>query len=376
MLKKLFIAVVAITLVIGGIVYTKLGQFTAMGESAANMVMPPETVTATAVSEDQWEQVVRATGSVLAVQGVTVSAEIGGRVTQIAFKSGSQVNTGDVLLQMDTSTEDAQLASAKSSAALAKSELTRIRKLIKRKLTSADTVDRAEAQAKETVAQVSVIRAAIAKKTVRAPFAGHLGLRQVNLGEILSEGTAIVSLQTLDPVHVDFSVPQRELARLQSGMLVRVASDVAAGEIFKGEIIAVNPEVDPVTRNVRIRALVANPSGRLRTGMFASVKVVLPDSRQVLAIPATCVLYAPFGDSVFVVEQQQDDDSGKTKQILRQQFVRLGQARGDFVEITQGLKPGETVVTSGVFKLRAGTQVIIDNTLTPKASLDPQPSNS
>jgi len=376
MLKKLFLAVVVVSLVIGGIVYTKLGQFTAMGEATENMVMPPETVTATIVSEDEWEQVVRATGSVRAVQGVTVSAEIGGRVAEISFESGTQTNAGDVLLQMDTATEDAQLASALASAALARTERARIRKLIKRNVTSADELDQAEAQVKETAAQVGVIRAAIAKKTVRAPFAGHLGLRQVNLGEILKEGTAIVSLQNLDPVHVDFSLPQRELARLTTNMKVRVTSDVAPGEVFEGKLIAVNPEVDPVTRNVRVRALVANPGGQLRTGMFASVEVVLPQSRHLLSIPATSVLYAPFGNSVFVIDEQQNEQSGEKSKVLRQQLVQLGEARGDFTEITKGLKPGETVVTSGVFKLSAGTQVVIDNTLAPKASLDPQPDES
>ncbi|MCP5418637.1 MAG: efflux RND transporter periplasmic adaptor subunit [Chromatiaceae bacterium] len=376
MLKKLFFAVVVVSLVIGGIVYTKLGQFTAMGEATENMVIPPETVTATVVSEDEWEQVVHATGSVQAVQGVTLSAEIGGRVVEIGFESGAQINAGDVLLQMDTSTEDAQLASALATAALARTERARIRKLIERNVTSADELDQAEAQVKETAAQVGVIRAAIAKKTVRAPFSGHLGLRQVNLGEILKEGTAIVSLQNLDPVHVDFSLPQRELARLKTTMKVRVASDVAPGEIFEGKLVAVNPEVDPVTRNVRVRALVANPGGLLRTGMFASVEVVLPQSRHVLSVPATSVLYAPFGNSVFVIDEQQDEQSGEKSKILRQQLVQLGEARGDFIEITKGLKSGETVVTSGVFKLSTGTQVVIDNTLAPKASLDPQPGES
>jgi len=339
MLKKLFLAVVVVSLVIGGIVYTKLGQFTAMGEATENMVMPPETVTATVVIDDEWEQVVRATGSVRAVQGVTVSAEIGGRVAEISFESGAQIDAGDVLLQMDTSTEDAQLASALATAALARTELARIRKLIKRNVTSVDELDQAEAQVKETAAQVGVIRAAIAKKTVRAPFAGHLGLRQVNLGEILREGTAIVSLQNLDSVYVDFSLPQRELARLTTNMKVRVASDVAPGKVFEGKLIAVSPEVNPVTRNVRVRALVANPGGQLRTGMFASAEVVLQQSRHVLSIPASSVLYAPFGNSVFVIDEQQDEQSGEKSKVLRQQLVQLGEARGDFIEITKGLKP-------------------------------------
>lgn len=376
MLKKLFLAVVAVALVIGAIVYAKLGQFDAMGEAAANMVLPPETVTASTVTESSWEQIIKATGSVQAVQGVTVSAEIGGRVTRIAFESGAMVEAGDVLLEMDTASEDAQLASAQAAASLARTELARVRKLSKRDLASDDAVDRADAQVKDTVAQVGLIRASIAKKTVRAPFAGHLGLRQVNLGQILREGDAIVSLQTLDPVHVDFSVPQRELARMATGMQVRTASDVAPGETFDGRIIALNPEVDPTTRNVRVRALVANPGGQLRTGMFASVEVVLPQPRAVLSIPATAVLYASFGDSVFVVEDRLDEATGQSEKVLRQQFVRLGQTRGDFIEITDGLEPGETVVTSGVFKLRSEAKVVIDNSLAPEASLDPHPSES
>ena len=376
MLKKLTLAIVGLALVIGAIVYAKLGQFSAMGDAAASMVMPPETVTAVAVNPAQWEQVISATATVSAVQGVTVSAEVSGRVSRIAFESGAMVAAGEVLLQLDTASEDAQLASAASAAALAQADLVRVRKLGKRDLASEDAVDRAEAQVKDTVAQVGMTRALIAKKTVRAPFSGRLGLRLVNLGQILREGDPIVALQTLDPVHVDFSIPQRQLAQLRHGMQVRVTADAAPGQTFSGEIIAVSPEVDPATRNVRVRALVGNPGETLRTGMFANLDVVLPDRRSVLPVPVTAVLYAPFGDSVFVVEEQRNEQSGATERVLRQQFVRLGQARGDFVDITDGLKAGETVVTSGVFKLRSGAAVVIDNTLAPEPRLDPRPSDS
>ncbi len=376
MVKKLLLAGVGTALLVGAIVYAKLGQFSAMGEAAANMVLPPETVTAVTLDNGQWEQVIPATATVAAVQGVTVSAEVAGRVAEIAFESGAVVSAGEVLVQLDTASEDAQLASAKASAALAQADLKRVRALGKRALASEDAVDRAEAEVKETVAQVGVISALIAKKTVRAPFAGRLGLRLVNLGQILSDGDPIVALQTLDPVYLDFSVPQREIAHLRHGMQVRALADAAPGVTFIGKLIAVSPEVDAVTRNVRVRALVENPGGKLRAGMFANVEVVLPDAEPVLPIPATAVLYAPFGDSVFVIEQQQNEQSGEAEQVLRQQFVRLGQARGDFVDVTEGLKPGETVVTSGVFKLRAGTKVVIDNTLAPTAQLAPRPRDS
>lgn len=251
-----------------------------------------------------------------------------------------------------------------------------MRDLSAKKMVSREAVDSADAKAKDTAAQVGNMQALIAKKTVRAPFAGRLGLRLVNLGQILSEGDAIVSLQTLNPIHVDFSVPQQQIQRLKSGMAVRVTADAAPGEIFTGKIQAVSPEVDPATRNVRVRALVANPGEALHAGMFANVEVVLPETLSVLPVVATAVLYAPYGDSVFVVEKQKNEQSGETQQVLRQQFVRLGQARGDFVDVVDGLKDGETVVTSGVFKLRSGAPVVIDNTLAPKPELEPTPGAS
>lgn len=376
MLKRVILTAIGAAIVVGAIVYAKLGQFAAMTDAAGNMVLPAETVTAVKVDETQWEQSIAATASVSAVQGVTVSAEVGGRVTWIGFESGAMVNAGDELLRMETASEDAQLASAEAAAALAKADLARVRALAKRELASRDAVDSAEAQVKETVAQVGNMRALIAKKTIRAPFAGRLGLRLVNLGQVLREGDAIVSLQTLNPIHVDFSIPQQLIGRLQQGMEVRVSSDTAQGETFHGRIIAVNPEVDPVTRSVRVRALVSNPKEQLHAGMFANVDVILPEKKTVLPVAATAVLYAPFGDSVFVVENRRNEQTGENEQVLRQQSVRLGQTRGDFVDVTDGLKSGETVVTSGVFKLRSGMQVVIDNTLAPKAELNPRPNES
>lgn len=376
MLKKLTLSAIAVAIIIGAISYAKLGQFKAMGEAAENMVLPPETVTAMSLNEEQWEQVIATTATVSAVQGVTIGAELGGRVSEILFKSGAEVKEGDVLLRLDTSSETAQLASANAAASLAKADLARIRKLGKQDLASEDTVDRAEAEVKETVAQVGVIQALIAKKTVRAPFSGRLGLRLVNLGQILQEGDPIVALQTLDPIYVDFSIPQRQIMHLKENMQVRVAADVAPRDTFEGRIIAVSPEVDAATRNVRVRALVNNPEERLRAGMFTKVEVVLPDRQKVLPIAATAVLYAPYGDSVFVIENHKNDQSGETEQILRQQFIRLGRARGDFVDVTDGLQAGDTVVTSGVFKLRTGMNVIIDNSLAPKPTLEPNPRDS
>ena len=216
----------------------------------------------------------------------------------------------------------------------------------------------------------------IAKKTIRAPFAGRLGLRLVNLGQILKEGDGIVSLQTLDPIYADFSLPQQRLAVLNAGVVVRVTSDAAPGATFEGKINAVNPDVAPVTRNVRLQALLTNAGEKLRPGMFATITVVLPTKENVRVIPSSAVLYAPYGDSVFVIDEKKNEKTGQTEKILRQQFVRLGTARGDFVAVVSGLKEGESIVTSGVFKLRPGEAVVIDNALAPDAQLAPKPNDT
>ena len=375
-MKKILITAAAVSLLVGSIIFAKLGQFSAMGEAAENMVMPAETVTAMSVKDNQWEQTISATATVTAVQGVTVSAEIGGRVSQIKFKSGAIANKGDVLVLLDTASEDAQLASAEAASVLAQSSLARTRQLSKQKLTSQDALDAAEAKVKETVAQEHNMRALIAKKTIRAPFSGRLGLRQINLGQILSEGAAIVPLHTLDPIYVDFSIPQKTLLRLKPGLEVRVTVDAAADTTFTGKILASNPDVDLATRSVRVRAEIANPDEALRAGMFANVTVVMPEKQNVLPIATTAVAFATFGDSVFIIEEQKNEQSGELEKVLRQQFVQLGKRQGDFVDVIEGLKDGDTIVTSGVFKLRSGMKVTIDNTLAPEPSLDPHPSNS
>ena len=375
MLKKILIAGIAVTLLVSVIVLVKLGQFGAMEEAASKMVFPPETVTATTASDAQWEQFIPATASVSAVQGVLASAEAGGRVTKIMFDSGDSVIEGQVLVQLDISSEKAQLASNKASASQARAELKRVRSLIAKNLVSEDAVDRAITHVKETEAQVEVVKASLDKKTIRAPFAGRLGIRQINQGQILSIGDPIVALQMLRKVYVDFSVPQQRM-QIARDMKVRVKSGATPDEVFNGNITAVNLEVDPVTRNVQVRARVENPDEKLRTGMFVNVELILPDTQKVLPIPATAVLYAPFGNSVFIIDEKKNEKTGETQKVLRQQFVILGRARGDYVDVTDGLKNGETVVTSGVFKLRSGSQVVIDNTLAPKTSLEPNPKDS
>lgn len=376
MLKKFSLTTIGVLLAVVAIVGTKILQFKAMAAAGANMVMPAETVTATSAQPASWENLLTASGSVVAVQGVMVSAEMAGKVSKIAFEPGSQVNAGDLLVQLDTTTEEAQLRAADSAAQLAKLNFERAKELRQKETNSQADLDATDAQAKQTMAQADNLRAIVAKKTVRAPFAGRVGLRLVNLGQNLKEGEAIVSLQTLDPIFVNFSLPQQRLSHLSTGSVVRVESDAAPGKVFEGKITAINPDVDPTTRNVRLQATLTNTEELLRPGMFANVTVVLPEKQDVLVIPVSSVLYAPYGDSVFVIDEKKDEKSGKMEKVLRQQFVRLGLARGDFVAIESGLKPGEMIVTSGVFKLRPGIPVHVDNTLAPKPQLDPTPKDT
>ncbi len=365
-----------VLLIAGPLFLIKTGQFKAMGEAGAAMVMPPTTVTAEPAKRDSWGDNLSAPGSLDAVQGVTVGAEVPGKVVKIGFEPGASVQAGDLLVQLDTSTEEAQLRAAEATAALAQANLARARELRASGTNSPAELDASDASARQTDAQAESIRAIIAKKTIRAPFAGRLGLRLVNLGQILREGDPIITLQTMDPIYVNFSLPQQRLAQLSAGNTVQVTSDAAPGETFTGRISAINPEIDSTTRNVRVQATIANTGEKLRPGMYASVEVLLPTRAEVLMIPVTSVLYAPYGDTIFIVEEQKDEKSGQSQQVLRQQFVRLGAARGDYVSVVDGLKDGEVVVTSGVFKLRPGMPVVIDNKLALDVKLEPKPKNT
>lgn len=380
MLRKILLfvvgAVAVAAMIAGPLWLVKTSQFKAMGAAGAAMVMPPTTVNAAPAKQEAWENTLNATGSVAAVQGVTVGAEVGGKVVKIAFEAGATVKAGQELVQLDTSIEEAQLRAAEAAAALAAANRERARELRQSNTNSQAELDAAEAQAKQAAAQADSLRATIAKKTIRAPFAGRLGLRLVNLGQILREGDPITMLQTLDPIYVNFSLPQQRLSQVETGTAIRVTTDAAPEVEFKGKVNAINPEVDLATRNIRVQAIIPNTEEKLRAGMFANVEVVLPRQEPVLSIPATAVMYAPYGDSVFVIEEKKDERSGKVEQVLRQQFVRLGRTRGDFVSVVDGLKPGEMVVTSGVFKLRAGMPVVVDNTLAPDAQLAPKPKNA
>ncbi len=372
MLKKLSLTGAILALVLGpivGIKFLQISSLIAMGAEMEKAGQPPTPVATYVAAEQEWEDTLSAVGSLQAVQGVTLSAELGGTVVEIAVENGAAVKKDDLLVRLDTSVEQAQLTAAEANLKLAELQLDRSKSLLAQKTISQSEFDSADAGAKAAVAQVENIRAQIAKKNIRAPFAGRVGIRMVNLGQTLSAGAQVIPLQALDPIFIDFNLPQQRLATLEVGQALRVKIDGVA-EPFAGKVTAINPEVDAVTRNVRVQGTLANPAERLRPGMFAEVELVQNSARKVLAVPATAVVYAPFGDSVYVVEEKEG------KLIARQQFVRLGASRGDFVAIVDGIAAGARVVSAGAFKLMNNAPVMIDDKMQPEASLNPKPKNT
>ena len=376
MAKRIILSLLGLLLVAGFLGGVKVLQIRKMIAQGAQFAPPPETITTAKARAQTWETVLTAVGSLEAVQGVMVTAEAPGKVVQVLFKAGAKVNAGDLLMKQDTVSEEAQLRAAEAAAMLAKNNLERIRKLLPEKVVSQSDFDNAEAQYKQAVAQQDNIRAIIDKKNIRAPFAGRLGIRMINLGQVLSAGEPIVSLQALDPIYINFMMPQHQLNEIKPGLVVRINNDALGGKTVEGRITVINPEVDSATRNVRLQAIAENTQEQLRPGMFVNVTVVLPASQKVLAVPSTAILYAPYSNSVFVVEEKSDPQKGKTEKVVRQQFVKLGEKRGDFVIVESGLKEGDTVVSTGVFKLRNGQGVVVDNTLSPKFNLTPEPMES
>ena len=378
-------AVVVAVVVLAGIKAMQIGAMINAGKSFA---IPPETVTSAKVDQVQWRASRAAVATLAAVRAVTVSSELPGLVKEINFENGSNVRRGDVLVKLDVSTEDAQLAAAEADSVLARQTLKRQETLRERGSSTPAEFDAAQARANQTSANAATLRATIAKKTIRAPFDGRIAIRQIELGQVLSSGAPIASLQTVTPIYADFWLPQQVLADLRTGMDTRLTTDVFPNRSWNGLVTVVNPEVDPATRNVRVRATFPNTDSVLRPGMFGNVEVLSPDERATLVIPATAVLYAPFGDSVFaIVEEPASPATGgaqsaehpkatKDKQLVaKQKFVRLGERRGDLVAVTNGLEAGETIVSSGAFKLHNGSALVLRNDLAPTAEEAPHPSD-
>jgi len=370
--KRILFVVLGLVVLVASLSAMKALQIGAMIKQGKASVPPPVTVTEATVVSESWSEDLTAVGTLSAVQGVTVSAELPGKVIRIAFEPGAAVRKGDLLLRQDTSSEEAQLPGLQAGAELARLNRERADRMTETGILSQADHDAAVATQEQALAQVGNLRASVDKKTVRAPFTGRLGVRLVNMGQMLREGDPIVTLQALDPIFVDFTLPQQQLGQVKVGQPVQVTCDALPGQTVAGKVTAISPLVDSETRNIRVQATVGNRAETLRPGMFVSVALGLPLRREVHAIPATAVLYAPYSDSVFVIEPGKDGQGS----VLRQQFIRVGGKRGDLVAVTSGLKPGDRVVSTGVFKLRNGQSAVVDNTLAPAFEHAPEPENN
>jgi len=376
MKRKIILAGLIAVAVFAGLAGVKALQIKKLIAFSTAFVPPPESVSSAVAHEEQWQGFISSISTITAVQGVSVTPDIPGIVREIAFESGAFVAKGDVLVKLDTSAEDFQLAAMEAQSGLARSNLARARSLGTEGNVAQADLDAAEAALKQYEANADTIRATIAKKTIRAAFPGRLGIRQISLGQYIDTGKPIVSLQSLAPVYADFSLPQQELAKLKTGMRVRLVSDTYPDHQFEGVLTAINPELDAMTRSVGLQATFANADELLRPGMFARVEVLLPEEQKVLVIPATSVLSAPFGDSVYIIETKPAKEGAAPLLVVHQQFIRTGTMRGDFVSVTSGLKPGDRVVSSAQFKLRNGLTVVENNESTPKSTKTPSPADS
>ena len=375
MAKRMMLMLAVVVVVLASLGFVKFRQIQTAIAQGASFAPPPSAITTVVAKRETWPSSLGVIGTAQAIQGVTVSADLPGTVDSIHFDSGRWVKEGDVLVELDTRQERAQLAAMEAQRDLAKINFDRMQQLVKEGVIARTEYDNAVAQQKATEANVGEIKAAIARKTIKAPFSGILGIRQVNLGQYLAAGQAIVSLQSLNPIYVNFGVPQQESPQMQAGRKLTVTSDNVPGAKFAGRITALDSVVDQTTRNIQVQAIVDNPSGKLRPGMFVQVAVGVGTPREVIPLPASAINYAPYGDSVFVVADLKDP-SGKTYKGVRQQFVKLEGSRGDQVAVASGVNPGDEVVSSGVFKLRNGAPVQVNNKIQPGNNPAPNPEES
>ena len=375
-LKPFIIALAILLLIVGAVAGVKalqIGRLIASGKEEGGP--PPETVSTVPVTTERWERSIESVGSLRAVQGADLSTEESGVVTKIFFENGAEVKAGDLLVELDTDTEQANLRSAEAEQQLASTVYERTRRLRENNTVPQSDLDAAESQLRKMSALVEQLKATIRKKQINAPFSGRLGIREVNLGQFVDQGDKIVSLQSLDPIFVDFLLPQQLIAGLTPGSPLRVLTDVYPGQVFDGQLTAVNAEIDPVTRNIRLQGTLQNPGGLLRPGMFGRVQLSLGEAEEVTAIPLTAVIAATYGDSVFVVTPKEGAE-GAQQLVAEQRFIRTGRTEGDFVAVTEGLKPGEIVVSAGAFKLRNGSAIEVNNDMAPRPERAPRPEDS
>jgi membrane fusion protein, multidrug efflux system len=371
------IVILGLVVLIGGLVAIKgsqIGMLIGMGEAMKKSGPPPEVVSTAAAQRQVWETTLSAVGSVITAKGVSLSNDAPGLVSRIHFESGDMVKQGAILVELDTSVERAQLASLRARRELAEISVKRSTALASSGAVAQSQVDADSSSFKSLTADAGALSAQIARKVIRAPFSGKLGIRQVNLGQYLAPGTTVTTLEAEKSIFVDFALPQQDLPKLRTGMTVRALQSGSSQSFGEGVISAIDPAVDPMTRTIKVRASLQDAEDKLRPGMFLRVEVVLPEKSEVVAVPQTAIVHASYGDSVFLGEEKPGPD-GKPRKVARQQFVKVGTKRGDFVSVLDGLKADEEVVTAGAFKLRNGLPLAVNNQGGPQPSLDPHPEN-
>lgn len=374
--KRMIIMLVIAAVIVGGVVGFQQFKNTMIAKAIKGGANPPQAVSTTVARDSDWQPTVEALGNLRASQEAALSAEVGGLVTAIHFDSGEKARAGQALVELNPSPLKAQLAQLEAQAALAEVNLKRDEAQLKIRAISQAAVDNDIATLKSAQAQVAAQKALIAQKTIAAPFSGQLGIRQVNLGQYLAPGSPIVTLQKLDPMDVDFTVPQNQIDLIRIGMKASLQTSAAPGKTFEATVTAIEPQVDTNTRNLKVRARVPNPKGELLPGVFATLRITQGEPRQYVTLPNAAVAYNPYGATVFVVKDEGKGPDGKPKLVAEQRFVTPGATRGDQVAIVQGLKAGETVVTAGQLKLRNGSPVVVNNSVQPSDNPNPQVPNS
>ncbi len=373
MIKRMVIMLVAVALVLGGIFGFQAFKASMIKKFMSQMSAPPQTVSTAKAAYDQWQSTIQAVGSLRAVKGADLSLEAAGTINSITFNSGDDVEAGTVLLKLRADDDVAKLASLQATAALNHITYDRDLKQAKIQAVSRATLDTDAANVKNAEAQVAEQQAVLDKKTLRAPFAGHLGIRAVDLGQYLAAGTMVVTLQALDPIYLDFFVPQQAVDQVQLHQSLGVKIDAFPKDVFAGEISAINPRVDASSRNVQVRATLKNADHRLLPGMYATLDIKVGQPQRYVTLPQTAITYSPYGDSVYVVDDKGNGPDGKPQLVARQTFVTTGATRGDQVAVLTGVNEAETVVVAGQIKLHNGSTVLINNSIMPTADAAPLP---
>ena len=374
-IKQILLGAVVVLTVIVMIAAKKYFQVTAAIAQHANFQMPPEAVTSMKVKFEPWQQQFKAIGSLAPVQGAMLSTEVIGRIAKINVESGQDVKKGDLIIELDTTVEQANLNEAQAKLERARKKLQRYEQLKNTKAITTDNLEDVDTEYRTSEAAVQSFKSVIERKNIVAPFSGRVGIRQVNVGQIVLPGTAIIPLFSLDPLYVNFSVPQQYLPKIKVGGSVQVTLDAFKDEIFTAKISAIDPNVSESNRNVSVQGTLPNPDKKLSPGMFATALVDLPQINSLAVVPASSVSYAPYGDSIYIIEQVKGKD-GKEFLGVRQQTIQLGETKGDVVQVISGLKENEEIVTSGVFKLRPNAPVLVNNSLQPGSSKNPNPADT